>query len=107
MLQKLDSNGLKTAAQDYMKRPRKWLTLATLLVAAVFVLTGYFFFNTRGGTSATLRTEEVARGNIERTVSAVATIKPKTFVDVGTQVSGQLRKVHVEIGDVVEAKKLI
>ena len=39
------------------------------------------------------------RGDIAITVSALGKIGPKTSVDVGAQVSGQLETVHVEIGD--------
>ncbi len=107
MLQKLDPNSFKTAAQSYLKRSPRRIVISAILVAAVFALIAALYFGTRGESTASLRTEEVTRGSIERTVTAVAQIRPKTFVDVGTQVSGQLKKVHVEIGDIVEQKKLI
>lgn len=106
MLQKVDSNVLKTKTQNYLKRPRLRIVLAILGVA-IAVLGALYVFGGRGSSPATVRTEEVTRGNIDRTVTAVGQVRPKTFVDVGTQVSGQLRKVHVEIGDVVAAKKLV
>jgi macrolide-specific efflux system membrane fusion protein len=40
-------------------------------------------------------------------VSALGKIGPKTFVDVGAQVSGQLDTVHVEVGDKVEQGQLL
>jgi macrolide-specific efflux system membrane fusion protein len=107
MLQKLDSNGLRTRTQDYLKRSRMRVLLAGLLAAGVIVAGIFYFSGPRGGSGGALRTEEVTRGNIERTVTAVGQIRPKTFVDVGTQVSGQLRKVNVEIGEVVEQGKLV
>jgi membrane fusion protein, macrolide-specific efflux system len=107
MLQKLDSENLKTKAQSYLKRSRRWIALEVLLVLGVFAVMAFIFLGSRGGNGGALRTEEVTRGNIERTVTAVGQIRPKTFVDVGTQVSGQLRKVNVEIGEVVEQGKLI
>lgn len=48
---------------------------------------------------ATLTTLKVERGDIEKTVTAVGSLKARDYVDVGTQVSGQLQKVHVAIGD--------
>ncbi|MEO5374346.1 MAG: efflux RND transporter periplasmic adaptor subunit [Alphaproteobacteria bacterium] len=52
-------------------------------------------------------TAKVTRGNIEQTISAQGTLQPMEYVDVGTQVSGQLRKIHVQIGDVVAAGDLL
>ncbi len=106
MLQKLDSANLKSAARDYFQRPRWKFALAVLLVAAIAVMAA-LYLATRGGSDATIQTVEVTKGDIERTVTALAKVQPKTFVDVGTQVSGQLRKLHVEIGQIVEKGALL
>ncbi len=55
----------------------------------------------------TLATVTVERGDIEKTVTAVGSLKPRDYVDVGTQVSGQLQKVLVAIGDRVSKGDLI
>lgn len=47
------------------------------------------------------------RGSVEQAVSATGALKPKTYVDVGTQVSGQLKAIRVAIGDRVEAGQLL
>ncbi len=49
----------------------------------------------------------VSRVSIEETVTAQGKLEPKEFVDVGAQVSGQLKKLHVEIGDLVKKGDLI
>jgi len=49
----------------------------------------------------------VTRGNLEDTVTATGTLQPKDFVDVGTQVSGQLKKLLVDIGAVVKKGQLL
>lgn len=41
----------------------------------------------------------VTRGTITRSVAALGLIEPRVFVDVGSQVSGQLRRVDVAVGD--------
>ncbi|MBS6036928.1 MAG: efflux RND transporter periplasmic adaptor subunit [Pseudomonas sp.] len=38
----------------------------------------------------------VARGNIESSVTALGTLQPRQYVDVGAQASGQIRTLHVE-----------
>lgn len=53
------------------------------------------------------KVEEIVRGDIEQAVTALGTIQPKEYVDVGTQVSGQLKKVLVEIGQHVEKGQLL
>lgn len=41
----------------------------------------------------------VRRGALSETVSAVGTLEPSRLVQVGAQVSGQLRAIHVKLGD--------
>lgn len=52
-------------------------------------------------------TAAATRGAIEDTVTATGTLQPKDYVDVGTQVSGQLKKLLVEIGAMVEKGQLL
>jgi macrolide-specific efflux system membrane fusion protein len=49
----------------------------------------------------------VQRGDIEDLVSATGTVQPRDYVDVGAQVSGQLKKIHVEVGSVVSTGDLL
>jgi macrolide-specific efflux system membrane fusion protein len=107
VLQRLENVDLKSAARGYFRRSRRWIVVEILLVAAAFAFMAALYFGSTGTPRAALRTEPVTRGSIERTVTSLASIKPKTFVDVGTQVSGQLRKVHVRIGDVVTQGQLL
>ena len=50
---------------------------------------------------------KVQRADIEDLVTATGSLQPLEYVDVGAQVSGQLRKIHVEIGSVVQAGDLL
>ena len=52
-------------------------------------------------------TAEVQRSDIEDSVTALGTLGPLEYVDVGTQVSGQLMRLHVELGDRVEQGQLL
>ncbi|WP_263263477.1 efflux RND transporter periplasmic adaptor subunit [Pseudomonas sp. RIT-PI-S] len=49
----------------------------------------------------------VARADIQSQVSALGTLQPRQYVDVGAQASGQIRRLHVEPGDEVEAGQLL
>lgn len=46
-------------------------------------------------------TAPVVRGDIEQLIAASGTLQAGKLVDVGAQVSGQLKKLHVRLGDVV------
>lgn len=52
-------------------------------------------------------TATVERGAIEDAITALGTLQPLSYVDVGTQVSGQLKTLHVAIGDRVKAGDLL
>lgn len=45
-----------------------------------------------------LQTVTVTRGDLKKSITAVGSIEPKDYVDVGTQVSGRVMKIHVDIG---------
>jgi macrolide-specific efflux system membrane fusion protein len=49
----------------------------------------------------------VQRGDIEDLVTATGTLQPREYVDVGAQVSGQLQKIHVQVGSEVKAGDLL
>ena len=49
----------------------------------------------------------VTVGDIEDVVSALGSLQPLNYVDVGTQVSGQLQKIHVDFGDNVNKGDLL
>ena len=86
------------------KRPR-YVQIILLLLAVALLL-----WPPRSGDEATAAQYEyvpVTRADIEETVTAQGELEPKEFVDVGAQVSGQLQKLHVAIGDSVKKGQLI
>ncbi len=84
-----------------------WVKVASL--TAILLLALWFGYQSLFGSSdtASYQTVTVTRGNIEQTVTALGSIQPKDYVDVGAQVSGQLQKVYVEIGDTVKKGQLL
>lgn len=55
----------------------------------------------------TIETVPVRRAHIENAVTALGTLQPLRFVDVGAQVSGQIRHIAVRPGDVVARGDLL
>ncbi|MDO4433223.1 MAG: efflux RND transporter periplasmic adaptor subunit [Alysiella sp.] len=79
-------------------------------VLAVLVLLGLawgVYAYTRPKNEVSYITETVKRGKISQTVSATGEIAATNLVDVGAQVSGQIKRMHVQIGDVVKQGDLI
>lgn len=87
-------------------RRRLWLLALALLAFAAAAL-GWWRWHERTGATAQIATVPVTRGDVEDAVTALGTLQPRDYVDVGTQVSGQLRKIHVEIGSDVKEGDLL
>lgn len=49
----------------------------------------------------------VIRGDVEEAIGSLGTLEPRDYVDVGTQVSGQLHQLLVDIGDQVTQEQLL
>lgn len=81
-----------------------WLPVAGALAGAAWY--GWTLYSP-AATPAALLTEPVTRGDIENAVTAVGTLEAVKSVDAGAQVSGQLKALHVAIGDRVARGDLI
>jgi macrolide-specific efflux system membrane fusion protein len=80
--------------------------LAALVFLAIVWLLWKLAFD-RDENEIVYTTEAVIRGDIENLVTATGTLQPQDYVDVGAQVSGQLKKLHVEVGSEVNAGDLL
>lgn len=85
---------------------RHRLLAAAALVTAVAGLT-YLVLSAGGPSPGSYVTATVQRGDIEDSVTALGNLQPRDYVDVGAQVSGQLKKLYVEIGDRVKQGQLL
>lgn len=81
----------------------RWGGIGVAALVLIWLVYGWAF----GGESLTYRTATATRGTIEQTVTALGSLQPKDYVDVGAQVSGQLKKVYVEVGDEVKEGDLL
>ncbi|HEY9380084.1 MAG TPA: biotin/lipoyl-binding protein, partial [Burkholderiales bacterium] len=93
--------------------PRKrGMRRAINAVGALLLLVGvgFYVYTTwfaDGDPADRYTTAPVERGDIEESVTATGTLQPRDYVDVGTQVSGQLKVVHVQIGSTVKQGDLL
>lgn len=83
--------------------------IAGILVAITLLAGGWYWYAgaARGQPQETSRAVNVTRGTIEEVVTAQGKLEAKQYVDVGTQVSGQLKKIRVDIGDTVKQGQLL
>lgn len=95
------------AAKTRRTRRSPRLLLAAIILVVPLGLAGWLVADRFTTTAAALTTIEVTRGDLEDTVTALGNLQPLAYVDVGTQVSGQLKAIHVEIGDQVKAGDLL
>lgn len=92
------------------RRPARRLRIvcAALVVAALlgaFLIAKGYVEQARRADG--VRTVKVTRGSLEVTAAATGTFQPLEYVDVGAQLSGQLKAVKVQPGDVVRRGQVI
>ncbi len=81
------------------------LIMAAVLAIAV-IATGWYLLKPKE-LSPQYITAEVTVGNIENSVLATGVLEATKMVSVGAQVSGQVRKMYVQLGDQVKQGQLI
>lgn len=80
-----------------------WILFLLLVVAAA----GWWWNSTGKPAEPQFRTETVARGAISAQVSANGTLNPVTLVNVGTQVSGTVRRIEADFNQQVKAGQIL
>ena len=95
--------------RDLMPRRRttRAVALGALLALTAGSIYGAHAWAAREAAQTQYTIATAQRGDLEDTVTATGILQPRDYVDVGTQVSGQLQALHVEIGSRVKAGQLI
>lgn len=87
-----------------MKKTIKYVILFAILIALGYGIYAKFI---KKEEKIEFITTNAKIGNITQSVEATGKIYPKDSVDLGAQVSGQIKKLYVEIGDVVKKGDMI
>lgn len=85
---------------------RFWLWATSLLLLSA-VLGGWVWFKRGAQPNVSYRQAKVERGALTATVSATGTVNPVTSVQVGTQVSGQIKELFVDFNSTVKRGQLV
>ena len=94
---------MKLPLEKMLQKKYLFILLAVLLVIAGtgWLLTG------KKSTESRYATANVERGSITQTVSANGTLNPVKLVNVGSQVSGIVKKLYVDFNDHVKAGQVL
>ena len=88
----------------------RWIKRRLLIVSLVVLAAlaaSWWWLSGNGATDGQWQTARAHPADIEDLVTALGTLEPYDYVDVGAQVSGQLEKLHVDLGDKVEKGQLL
>lgn len=87
------------------------LTRPLVIALLALALGGIAFFvwqqNSTLSPELRYKLQEAVVGDVTQNVSANGTLSPVTLVNVGTQVSGTVKKLHVDFNDVVKAGQVL
>jgi HlyD family secretion protein len=81
----------------WYRRPILWVSVAL----AVLVAAGMWYWQTRQTLNAapSYTTQPVTRGNLTLTVTANGTLQPTRAINIGSELSGTVLKVNVDVND--------
>jgi HlyD family secretion protein len=91
--------------QPWWRRWTLWLVLALVLAAAA----GFYVWRLQVASAAAPRysTEPVTRGKITLTVTANGSIQPTRSINIGSELSGTVRQVLVDVNDQVRKGQVL
>ncbi|HEV2208827.1 MAG TPA: efflux RND transporter periplasmic adaptor subunit [Verrucomicrobiae bacterium] len=83
----------------------KWI--AFFVVAAAAVGGGAWYWKSRHNDTTTYQTVPVTRGDVVQAVTATGPLDPVVNVQVGSQISGIVKKLYVDFNSVVKSNQII
>ncbi len=95
---------MKLPHPGFLLKPLPLLILAVLATAAALL---FYWQADRRSPEERYRLTPVEMGELTQTVSANGTLNPVTLVNVGTQVSGRVRTLHVDFNDHVQKDQIL
>ena len=92
-------------ARAWYRRPRTWLIAASILA---LVAGGALWWHGRADSALpTYSTQVVGRGDLTLTVTANGTIQPTRTINIGSELSGTVLAVNVDVNDTVRKGQVL
>jgi HlyD family secretion protein len=88
------------ASQAWYRRRTLWVGVVLVLLIAAGVW--YWQFNQAANAAPSYSTQPVARGNLTLTVTANGTLQPTRSINIGSELSGTVLKVNVDVNDQIK-----
>ncbi|MCI0668464.1 MAG: efflux RND transporter periplasmic adaptor subunit [Methylococcaceae bacterium] len=98
---------MKFASRRFRQNLQRVLNFIGLIVLAALAAAIFYGGPKSEADIPEYNTATVAIGNIEENVTSQGKLEPKEYVDIGVQVTGQLKRIYVAIGDNVRAGQLL
>lgn len=95
------------AARPILSVLRRHRAVLAGLACIALLAAAYMAYRWNSSASGSPILVVATRGDVENLVTAIGTLQPYNTVDVGAQVSGQLKTLHVKIGDSTQKGDLV
>jgi HlyD family secretion protein len=103
-----NSTDVSRTLRDGLAGPPAWQKYAKWgVLAAVVLIVGYFIFARGDGKAPTFVTQDVTRGDLTVTVTATGNLEPRNQVEIGSELSGTVAKVFVDVNDQVKQGQVL
>jgi HlyD family secretion protein len=93
------------SATAWYRRPAWWVAAAVVLLAAAGVW--WWLANRAAHAATSYATQVVARGNLTLLVTANGTIQPTRSINIGSELSGTVLKVNVDVNDQIKKGQVL
>lgn len=93
------------SARAWYWRPLPWLMLAAALLLAAGAW--WWLWSRAAGALPTYSTQAVGRGNLTLLVTANGTIQPTRSINIGSELSGTVLKVNVDVNDQIKKGQVL
>jgi HlyD family secretion protein len=93
------------APRAWYRRPVLWVVAALIAIAAAGA--GYWQTSRQASEAPRYTTEPARRGNITLTVTANGTLQPTRSIAIGSELSGTVSKVNVDVNDRVKKGQVL
>jgi HlyD family secretion protein len=103
------SSAIKRNLELASSKRRRWIARIVGLLAVAVAVAAVILWRARAGADEGPRyvSEQVERGDLRVTVSATGTVKGRDTVEVGAEISGRIKVVHVDFNDHVKKDQVL
>lgn len=88
-------------------KKKRWQWILSIILLLIFISALLFWFIFRQQETIQYRTENVQRGNLTIKVTATGNLEPVNTVEIGSEISGLIKTVNVDVNDKVRTGQVL